>query len=210
MVAKFRVIKNAGWIGSAPLVSPSGWPDWANFRLMGWLFTSGSFFNYRSSPTFWAALFPRYKWCIFFDKKWIWLHFGTFFHKLIWSPWPPATYLPTYLPTYLCTVWTYPFCSGLYIMPVLRHDVENQLSGFQNAESYRQRRLHLNLFWQPPRKGKMLSAGFRWQPSCVRLGQGNYVVMPTYFENLGLSIVHRYVVGILCILVYVWFDQTGL
>jgi hypothetical protein len=31
-----------------------------------------------------GLLFPRLR---FVDKKWVGLHFGQFFHKLIWSPW---------------------------------------------------------------------------------------------------------------------------
>jgi hypothetical protein len=28
--------------------------------------------------------------CIYFDKKWVGLHFEPFFLKLIWSPWLPV------------------------------------------------------------------------------------------------------------------------
>jgi hypothetical protein len=41
--------------------SVPGWPDWANFRLIGDLFTLGSFSkNYRSSTNNWA-IFPTVK-----------------------------------------------------------------------------------------------------------------------------------------------------
>jgi hypothetical protein len=46
----------------------------------------GHFFkNYRSSPNLWATLFQKYKLLINFDKIWVGLYFGRFFHKLIWS-----------------------------------------------------------------------------------------------------------------------------
>jgi hypothetical protein len=47
---------------------------------------SGQFLkNYRSSPNFWASFFLSKDYA-FFDKKWVGLHFGRLFHKLIRSP----------------------------------------------------------------------------------------------------------------------------
>jgi hypothetical protein len=37
------------------------------------------------SHIFWL-LFPYVSFSIHFDKKWVGLHFGRFFRKLIWSP----------------------------------------------------------------------------------------------------------------------------
>jgi hypothetical protein len=53
------------------------------FSAIGRLFTLGK--CYRSSPTFWI-LFPRLQLCIINFKKWVGLHFGRLFHKLLWSP----------------------------------------------------------------------------------------------------------------------------
>jgi hypothetical protein len=39
-----------------------------------------------------ALLFTRKMFCINFDKKMFGLHFGRFFLKLIWSPWPLESY----------------------------------------------------------------------------------------------------------------------
>jgi hypothetical protein len=39
------------------------------------------------SPKFLVYFFPTYRLCINFDKKWVGLHFGRFFHELIWPPW---------------------------------------------------------------------------------------------------------------------------
>jgi hypothetical protein len=38
-------------------------------------------------PQIWST-FPQSVDYINFDKKWVWLHLGQFFHKLVWSPWP--------------------------------------------------------------------------------------------------------------------------
>jgi hypothetical protein len=47
----------------------------------------GYFFeNYGSITYFWGTFFPPYKLRINFDKIWVGLHLGGFFHKLIWSP----------------------------------------------------------------------------------------------------------------------------
>jgi hypothetical protein len=48
------------------------------------------FFNkYRSIPNIRLLFNTIIKFlCIILDEKWIGLHFGRFFHKLIWSPWP--------------------------------------------------------------------------------------------------------------------------
>jgi hypothetical protein len=42
---------------------------------------------YRCGPKFWATIFPEYRLCINFATKLVGLHFGLFFHNLIWSPW---------------------------------------------------------------------------------------------------------------------------
>jgi hypothetical protein len=52
----------------------------------GWLFTLGSFLNNQSSPNFWATFFTRLIFCNNIDQKWVGLHLGRFFHKLIRSP----------------------------------------------------------------------------------------------------------------------------
>jgi hypothetical protein len=45
------------------------------------------FFLITESAWSFVLFFPRYKFSIDFDKKWLRLHFSWFFHKLIWSPW---------------------------------------------------------------------------------------------------------------------------
>jgi hypothetical protein len=42
------------------------------------------FWKLRKLPKFLVCIFQRS--CINFDKNLVWLHFGSLFHKLIWSP----------------------------------------------------------------------------------------------------------------------------
>jgi hypothetical protein len=66
----------------------TGRPDWANLRRLGYRLFWGQFFeNFRRSPTFWSANFHGKKYVLLLTKKWVGLHFGQCFHKLIWSPW---------------------------------------------------------------------------------------------------------------------------
>jgi hypothetical protein len=48
--------------------------------------------NYKSNPHFWATPFHCEGWALILAKKWIGLHFGRFFLKLIWSPCPPWSF----------------------------------------------------------------------------------------------------------------------
>jgi hypothetical protein len=41
--------------------------------------------NNRSSAKYWATFFQQYQSCINLDQKWVGLHFGRLFHKLVWS-----------------------------------------------------------------------------------------------------------------------------
>jgi hypothetical protein len=58
------------------LALQSGWPDWANFCLLGDCFLWVVF--YYSSRLFLGQLFPRKNIFINFDKKWVRQHFGQF------------------------------------------------------------------------------------------------------------------------------------
>jgi hypothetical protein len=54
-----------------------------------WFFHFRQFFfeNYRSSPNLKASFIQSKKnYLLILTKKWVKLHFGRFFHKLIWSP----------------------------------------------------------------------------------------------------------------------------
>jgi hypothetical protein len=52
------------------------------------------FENYKRRQNFWPAYFHGTSYvCIKFDKKWVGLHFGQYFQKLIWSPSPSASYV---------------------------------------------------------------------------------------------------------------------
>jgi hypothetical protein len=56
------------------------------FSPNGWLLSLGNYFeNCRKSSHFWA-IFETVR-LFNFDKKCLGLHFGRFYHKLIWSPW---------------------------------------------------------------------------------------------------------------------------
>jgi hypothetical protein len=82
------------------------WPGWANFRLLvdcflwayfwkwhmyvqgdqtpnEWLLTLSNYFKIAEIAN---VLGPLLRLCINFDQKCLGLHFGRFFHKLIWSP----------------------------------------------------------------------------------------------------------------------------
>jgi hypothetical protein len=50
------------------------------------LFTLGSLLKLSKERKM-GNFFPLYKLCIIFGQKLVRLHFGRFFHKLIWSPW---------------------------------------------------------------------------------------------------------------------------
>jgi hypothetical protein len=65
-----------------------GWPDWANFRLLGPCFLWAGFFNCRYSQNVWATFFQGLKLYVNFDYKWVGPHFGRSFGKRAWSPWP--------------------------------------------------------------------------------------------------------------------------
>jgi hypothetical protein len=58
-----------------------------DFSPTGWLFTLGCFLTGKSSPINLVHFSWYRRLCIKFDKKWVGLHFGRFFHKPIWSPW---------------------------------------------------------------------------------------------------------------------------
>jgi hypothetical protein len=59
----------------------------AEFLAVGRLFSLGSSFeNYESSPHFWATFSLSLSYASILTKKWFGLHFGRFFHQLIWSP----------------------------------------------------------------------------------------------------------------------------
>jgi hypothetical protein len=71
----------------------TGWPDWANFRPFGWLFTLGCVLKITEVVQVLGLLFShRNKISIFFQRLGrcinlgLGLHFGRFFPKLIWSP----------------------------------------------------------------------------------------------------------------------------
>jgi hypothetical protein len=56
------------------------------FSSNGRIFTWGSFQVITEIAHNFRLLFPKYRLCINFDKKWVGQHFERFFHKLIWSP----------------------------------------------------------------------------------------------------------------------------
>jgi hypothetical protein len=59
--------------------SPSGWPDWPNFRHLCHRFLLDNFLkNYKCIPCFWGT-FSQKKACIKFEIICIELHFGRFF-----------------------------------------------------------------------------------------------------------------------------------
>jgi hypothetical protein len=67
-------------------------------RPIGKLFFLCSFFNITKVAQKSGLLFstekPMYI-CVNFDKQWVGLHFGRFFHKLNWSPCSPQTFNPS-------------------------------------------------------------------------------------------------------------------
>jgi hypothetical protein len=65
----------------------SGWPDWANVSPLRRSCTLGSFWKITKEAHFLVCLFPRKKLSINFDIKWVGLHFGRYFQKLILTPW---------------------------------------------------------------------------------------------------------------------------
>jgi hypothetical protein len=69
-----------------------GWPDWANFRPLGYGYIWAVFENYRRGQNF-GLHFLRKKLCVYyFWKKRVGLDFGQLFHKLIWSPCSKLTF----------------------------------------------------------------------------------------------------------------------
>jgi hypothetical protein len=70
----------------------AGWPDWADFRLLGHnLCTLDIFMKIREIPKYLWLLFPLVKDLHKFCRKMCWAKFGRFFHKLIWSLWSQVT-----------------------------------------------------------------------------------------------------------------------
>jgi hypothetical protein len=57
------------------------------FSPFGRLFSMGSFVKITEVALFLGPLLHRKKVCIKYVRKRVGLHFGPFFHKLIWSPW---------------------------------------------------------------------------------------------------------------------------
>jgi hypothetical protein len=78
------------------------------FSRIGWFFSLGQFFNYKSSLNL-SHFFPRCdSYALILAKKWVGLHFGRFFsHQLIWSPCFWRTWLdPRSIKTFrLTTLW---------------------------------------------------------------------------------------------------------
>jgi hypothetical protein len=56
------------------------------FSPVGRLFTLGSRLKMTEVVQILGLLFPQYKLRVDFSKKWVGIHFGRLFHKLIWSP----------------------------------------------------------------------------------------------------------------------------
>jgi hypothetical protein len=73
-------------IGSGNSRLATGWPDWAIFRPRGDCLLPTDIKITKIASNF-GLLFPEYRLCIYFDKRRLGLHFGLFFHKLIWSHW---------------------------------------------------------------------------------------------------------------------------
>jgi hypothetical protein len=60
--------------------SLAGWPDWANFRLLGNCLLWAIFKKFQTSPKILCCGFPRYKSCSIFDLEMGWATFwATFF-----------------------------------------------------------------------------------------------------------------------------------
>jgi hypothetical protein len=53
------------------------------FSPKGRHFTLGGIIKFSEVAQTFGLLFPKFRLCINFDKKWV----GRIFHKLIWSPW---------------------------------------------------------------------------------------------------------------------------
>jgi hypothetical protein len=58
-----------------------------NFRRLGDFFLWAFFENCRSSQKMLGYSFLRKTLCISFVEKWLWVHFGRFLPKRIWSLW---------------------------------------------------------------------------------------------------------------------------
>jgi hypothetical protein len=96
----------------------SGWPDKAKFRPLG----NRSFQTFCLLQKWPTSIFglPRYfiallRYLLTNDKKFIGLHFGRFFHKLIWSIW---WWFPKFK---LCILFNGIDCSPLSTLYSLRH-----------------------------------------------------------------------------------------
>jgi hypothetical protein len=66
----------------------SGWPDWANFRLLGGCLLRTALWKWQIVGQIFRLFFKWYKSCIKSDRKMFGdtFYLGDFFHKLIWSP----------------------------------------------------------------------------------------------------------------------------
>jgi hypothetical protein len=65
---------------------PSGWPYWANIRLLGDCSLWSVLFDYRSIQNFWASLSHGKSYLSILTKNAVGYILGDFFLKLIWSP----------------------------------------------------------------------------------------------------------------------------
>jgi hypothetical protein len=64
----------------------TGWPDCANFRLLGDCYLWPVYWKLQKYRKFYDHVFPQYQLCLKFDKNLFGLHFGQLFRNLIWSP----------------------------------------------------------------------------------------------------------------------------
>jgi hypothetical protein len=85
----FRVLSRKPSNGSprtARSTTRPGWPDLANFSHIGWLFTLGIFLKITIvAKILWYFSHDK-SYILNIDQKYVVLHAGQFFHKLIWSP----------------------------------------------------------------------------------------------------------------------------
>jgi hypothetical protein len=79
------------------LMSETGWPDWAILSPSGdsllWAIVcfGPHFEKFKSSSKFLGNFFHDNSYVLILTKKWVWLHFGRFFHTLIRSLWSENT-----------------------------------------------------------------------------------------------------------------------
>jgi hypothetical protein len=69
------------------ITSVPGWPDWANFRLLGNCLLWAVILKIIEVGQNLSHFFPQEQLYINFDKRSAGLDFGWFFHKIIWSTW---------------------------------------------------------------------------------------------------------------------------